>query len=104
MGRVTRKPVLGVSDNLNFKPVSSATETSQKSEIAIEASLGMIVSNTRITKTLIRLRRCAGWSAPLLFANHRRQVFLRRGPNTTGFKFGPPSDKTFGNPAHGSGS
>ena len=30
---------------------------------------------------LIRLRECAGWSAPLLFANLRRQVFLLRGPN-----------------------
>ena len=29
----------------------------------------MILSNTRITKALIRLRGCAGWSAPLLFAN-----------------------------------
>ena len=29
---------------------------------------------------LIRLRRCAGWSAPLLFANPRRQVFSRQGP------------------------
>ena len=29
----------------------------------------MILSNERITKVLIRLRRCADWSAPLLFAN-----------------------------------
>ena len=29
---------------------------------------------------LIRLRGCAGWSAPLLFVNHRRRVFSRRGP------------------------
>ena len=28
----------------------------------------MLVSNTRITKGLIRLRGCAGWSAPVLFA------------------------------------
>ena len=28
----------------------------------------------------ISLRGCAGWSAPLLFANPRRQVFSRRGP------------------------
>ena len=34
----------------------------------------------RITKALIRLRGCAGWSAPVLFANPRRQVFSRRGP------------------------
>ena len=29
----------------------------------------MILSNKRITKVLIRLRGCTGWSAPLLFAN-----------------------------------
>ena len=42
------------------------------------ASFEMILSNKRITKALIRLRGCAGWSAPLLFANPRRQVFSRR--------------------------
>ena len=56
---------------VRFKPASSATETSQKIEIALEASLGMIVLNTWITKALIRLGRCTGWSAPLLFANHK---------------------------------
>ena len=40
----------------------------------------MILSEPRIEKVLIRLRGCAGWSAPLLFANHRKQVFSRRGP------------------------
>ena len=40
-----------------------------------------ILCNKRITKALIRLRGCAGWSAHLLFANPRRQVFSRRGPN-----------------------
>ena len=39
----------------------------------------MILSYKRITKALIRLRGCAGWSAPLLFADPRRQVFSRRG-------------------------
>ena len=29
---------------------------------------------------LIRLCRCASWSAPLLFANPGRQVFSRQGP------------------------
>ena len=29
----------------------------------------MVLSKTRITKALIRLRGCAGWSAPVLFAN-----------------------------------
>ena len=40
----------------------------------------MILFIKRITKALIRLRGCAGWSAPVLFANPRRQVFSRRGP------------------------
>ena len=40
----------------------------------------MILSKKRITKALIRLRGCAGWSAPVLFASPRRQVFSRRGP------------------------
>ena len=39
----------------------------------------MVLSKKRITKALISLRRCAGWSAPLLFAKPRRQAFLRRG-------------------------
>ena len=40
----------------------------------------MQLSKKRITKALIRLRGCAGWSVPVLFANPRRQVFSRRGP------------------------
>ena len=43
----------------------------------------MVLSNKRITKALIRLRGCAGWSATVLFANPRRQVFSRRGPHVT---------------------
>ena len=40
----------------------------------------MILSKTRITKAMISLCGCAGWSAPLLFANRQRQVFSRRIP------------------------
>ena len=39
----------------------------------------MFLSKKRMTKALIRLRGCAGWSAPVLFANPRRQIFSRRG-------------------------
>ena len=46
----------------------------------VVARLDMILSNKWITKALIRLHGCAGWSAPLLFANPRRQVFTGRGP------------------------
>ena len=42
--------------------------------------LNMVLSKQRITKVLIRLRGCAGWSAPVLFANPQRLVFSRRGP------------------------
>ena len=45
----------------------------------------MFLSKKRITKAVIRLRGCAGWSAPLLFANPRRQVFSRRGQNRRTF-------------------
>ena len=40
----------------------------------------MILHGKRITEALISLRGCAGWSAPVLFANPRRQVFSRQGP------------------------
>ena len=39
-----------------------------------------------MTKALIRLRGCAGWSAPLLFANHQRQVFSHRDPYGSSLK------------------
>ena len=38
-------------------------------KISLVASLEMILSKTRITKALISLRGCAGWSAALFFAN-----------------------------------
>ena len=80
MGLVARKPVFGVSDKARLKAATSATETSYKTEISLVASLDMILFKKRITKALIRLQGCAGWSAPLLFANPRRQVFSRQGP------------------------
>ena len=80
LGTVARKPVFGVSDKASFKPVSSATETSWKIEISPVASFHMILFKKRITKALIRLRGCAGWSAPVLFASTQRQVFSRQGP------------------------
>ena len=45
-----------------------------------EKSINMVLSKKRITKALTSLRGCAGWSAHLLFANPKRQVFSRRGP------------------------
>ena len=55
MGLIARKPVLGVSVKASFKPVSSATETSEKIEILPVARLNMVLFKKRITKALIRL-------------------------------------------------
>ena len=52
----------------------------RKLKITLVANLDMIFFNKRITKVLIRLRGCAGWSAPLLFAAPRRRGFSGRGP------------------------
>ena len=67
MDLVPTKPV-GVSDQVMLKPVSSATET-RYVENLLEESLDMVCSKKRITKALISLGGCPGWSAPLLFAN-----------------------------------
>ena len=66
MGCDVRKPVFGVSKQ------SEITETI---EISLEASPDIILYNKQSTKELIRLCGCAGWSAPLFFANPLRQVF-----------------------------
>ena len=74
MGLVVRKTVFGGGggggcfDKECFKSVSSAKETSLKIEISPAASLHMILSKKQ-KKALIRLRGCAGWSAPVLFTN-----------------------------------
>ena len=69
MSVIARKHVFGVSEKARLKPVSSATQTSWNSEISLVASFDMILSNKQITNVLIRLCGCAGWSAPLMFAN-----------------------------------
>ena len=73
MGLDTTKLVFGISDKVRFKPACLATKTSKTTENELVASLAMILSDKQITKALIRLRGCAGFSAPLLFANPRRQ-------------------------------
>ena len=58
---------MGVCNQLRHKLACSSTETSWGLEISAISSRGIILSRQRTTKTLIRLRGCAGWSAPLLF-------------------------------------
>ena len=66
---------LGVSDRAKLKPACTATEASYSNEISAIESRDIILSKQRTTKALIRLRRCAGWSAPLLFAYDIRHIF-----------------------------
>ena len=67
ISHVTRKPVLGGCNQIRLKPACSATKISWSLEISAIASTGIILSRQRTTKALIRLHRCAGWSATLLF-------------------------------------
>ena len=45
----------------------------RKFKISLVARLHMVLSKNQITKALIRLCGCAGWSVPLLFAYPRRR-------------------------------
>ena len=63
-----------------INPACSATEASQNLETLDKASIHIILSKQRTTKMLIRLRGCAGWSAPLLFAYGIRHIFAWSSP------------------------
>ena len=56
------------------KKAYSSSEMSWNLEISPVASLAIIISSERITKVLIRLRGCAGWSVPSLFATQEDRV------------------------------
>ena len=60
--------VTRVGDLVRLKPTCTATEASWRLEILDIETRGIILSRQRTTKVLIRLRKCAGWSVPLLFA------------------------------------
>ena len=64
-----------VSDQVRLKLACSATEASRRLEILAPETRDITLSRQRTTKALIRLRGCAGWSAPLLFAYDIRHVF-----------------------------
>ena len=50
--------------------LKNANKTKNKHLFWIRIANYMILFKKRITKALIRLRGCAGWSAHLVFANH----------------------------------
>ena len=65
---VMRKPVFGVFEQARFKPVCSAKKASYRLEISDIETRDIMLFKQQITKLLISLRGCTGWSAPLLFA------------------------------------
>ena len=65
MSHVTRKPVFGVSDQVRLKPAAQLQKLARVLDVA---SRGITLYRQWTMKALIRLRGCAGWSAPLLFA------------------------------------
>ena len=80
MGCVARKHVFEISEEVRFIPAYLATETELEVKIKLVPRLDIILSTKQITKALIRLRGCAGWSTPLLFTDPQRQVFWPRDP------------------------
>ena len=65
---IMRKPVFWVFYQVWLKLSCPATEASLRLDISDIETGDIILSMQRTTKALIRLRRCAGWSASLLFA------------------------------------
>ena len=76
LGIDTRNPIFGVYDLVRrLNPTCLATKTSLNIEKKLcVMSLAIIITKKRITKALIRLRRCAVWSTPLLFACNKTRV------------------------------
>ena len=68
LSHVTRKSVFRIFDKVRHNPACSATELSWSLEISDIETRSIILSRKQTTKALIRLHRCTGWSAPLLFA------------------------------------
>ena len=73
-----------IFDQVWLKPVCSATATSWSLEISDIETRGIILSRQWKKKVLIRLRGCAGWSAPLLFAYGISHIFAWPGPIING--------------------
>ena len=77
---VVRNPVLVVSDLLRLKRGCPAAETNKIIRFLHVASEVIILSLKRSRTTLIRLRRCTGWSTSVLFAYNKVRFLVSR-PN-----------------------
>ena len=79
LGLIVTKPVFRVFDE-DPKMTCSVSETVYIFEMFNKAGLEIMLFNQRITKELVRMHRCAGWSGPLLFV-YISEVFWGRGPS-----------------------
>ena len=70
------KPVFGVSDRARLKPVSFSYRDYLKIKISPVAISDILLSKKQITKALISLHGCAGWSVPLLFTNPKTDFLV----------------------------
>ena len=69
MGLITRNLSSGFPPRSYTNKPAQLPRIARTIEVLPVASFDKIHSNKRITKVLIRLCRCVGWSAPLLFTN-----------------------------------
>ena len=68
----------GVSEQGRLKLACSATEASMRLEILVTETRDITLSRQWTTEALIRLRRCAGWSA--LYCSHMTWDTFSHGP------------------------
>ena len=76
--------VVGGGEGVSTKSVSNQSPQLKRLAWKLKFHLQQVYiwyfPKSKKKKALIRLRGCAGWSAPVLFTNPRRQGFSRRGP------------------------
>ena len=65
--RTREKTYLQGKSRVRPKQTCSETETKWEIKILYDASLYILLSSKQLTKALIRLHKCTGGSAPLLF-------------------------------------
>ena len=91
LGLNGKKPIFGFPTKLDSNQSAPLQREAGKLKFHLVAILDMILSKKRITEALIRLRRCAGWSAPLLFANPLETGFLESRTFLSQYSSGGPS-------------
>ena len=80
MGLVTRKAASGFVTRQDSYHLAQVRRIAKIQKVLPLANIATLLSMKQITMVLIRLRKCPGWSVPLMLAC-QSQVFSRRSPN-----------------------